>query len=62
MPSGRTAVTRLMRGLAHHQAGNYGAADRDYGAVLAVRPGWDFVRGQRDRARKNIPLGPNVQA
>lgn len=62
MPSGRTAVTRLMRGLAHHQAGNYSAADRDYGAVLAVRPGWDFVRGQRDRARKNIPLGPNVEA
>ena len=61
-PSGRTAVTRLMRGLAHHQAGNYSAADRDYGAVLAVRPGWDFVRGQRDRARKNIPLGPNVDA
>jgi len=62
MPSGRTAVTRLMRGLAHHQAGNYSAAARDYGAVLAVRPGWDFVRGQRDRARKNIPLGPNVEA
>lgn len=62
MPTGRTAVTRLMRGLAYHQAGNYGLAERDYGAVLAVRPGWDFVRTQRDRARKSIPLGPNVDA
>jgi len=61
-PGSRTAVTRLMRGFAHHQAGHFDAAARDYGAVLAIRPDWDFVRAPRERARKQIPFGPAVEA
>lgn len=62
MPARHTAVTRLMRGFAHHQAGHFEAATRDYGAALALRPDWGFLRDQRERARSRIPLGPAVEA